>query len=145
MILHNFNTNLIQNPKERRQELDRNGGCTINPEKTYPQIGENVYWQRDVQQVLISSEKTGVSMAGNLTAGRILELSDGTRSVKEMGKILTIEFVDSPPEEEMLAFINEFLPECEKKGFIKLRSQPLETVHHQELEEFTSLDIKKTD
>lgn len=34
MIVHDFNTNLIQNPKERRQELKRNGGCTVNPEKT---------------------------------------------------------------------------------------------------------------
>ena len=143
LILRDFHNNLIQNPEERRQRLNSNGGYTTNPEKIYPQVGENVYWQREVQQVFIFSEKTGVSMAGNLTAGRIIELSDGTRSAKEIGKVLMTEFVGSPPEKEMLAFVNEFLSECEKKGFMNLRSQPLETEYHQELEESTSANVKK--
>jgi hypothetical protein len=120
----------------------RNGGYTTNPQTTYPQVGENVYWQRDVKQVMIFSEDTGESMAGNMTAGRIIELSDGTRSVEEIGKILMREFADSPPEEEVLAFISEFLTQCQEKEFITLRSEPATDVHREEFGEFTSTDVE---
>ncbi len=123
-------------------KLNRNGGFTTNPETTYPQVGENVYWQRDVKQMIIFSEDTGESLAGNVTAGRIIELSDGTRSVKEIGKILMKEFAESPPEEEVLAFVDEFLTQCEEKGFVTLRPEPVADVHREKPKEFTSAEVE---
>lgn len=81
-------------------------------------------------------------MSGNVTAGRIIELSDGTRSVKEIGKILMSEFAESPPEEEVHAFMEEFLSQCAEKGFIVLRSEPVADVCREELQEFTLKDVE---
>lgn len=115
----------------------------MNPETTYPKIGENVYLQREVNQVYIFAEKTGESKTGNITAGRILELSDGTRSIKEIGTILMKEFLESPSEEEILGLVCSFLSECEEKGFIEFRSASVEEVRHEDLQEFTSTDVEK--
>lgn len=98
----------------------------MNPETTYPQVCKDVYWQRDVSKIYIFSEKTGESSAGNLTAGRIIELSDGTHSISEIVNALMTEFTESPPEEEVLTFVTGFLSECEQKEFIELRSTPAE-------------------
>lgn len=38
------------------------------------------------------------------------------------------EFSESPKEEEILAFVTEFLSECEQKEFIELKSAPAEKV-----------------
>ena len=121
--------------------LKSKGGYSTNPETTYPRVCEDVYWQRDVKQVYIFSEKTGESLAGNVTAGRIIELSDGTHSVKEIVKTLMREFSGSPSEEEVLTFVTEFLSECEQKEFIELRSAPAEKVH-EPLKEFTPAEVE---
>lgn len=89
---------------------------------------EDVYWQRDVKQVYIFSEETGESLAGNLTAGRIIELSNGTHSVKDIVQKLLTEFSENPTEEEILAFVTEFLVDCEEKQFIELRTSPTDVV-----------------
>ncbi len=114
----------------------------MNPEKIYPQVGKDVYWQRDVKEMYIFSEKTGESVAGNITAGRIIELSDGTRSIKKIEETLMEEFVDIPSEEEVSAFVTEFLSECEKKGLITFRTTPVEA-EHKVTREFTSADVKE--
>lgn len=113
----------------------------MNPETTYPQVLEDVYWQRDVRQVYIFSEKTGESLAGNLTAGRIIELSDGTRSVREIVKMLLGEFSESPPEEEILTFVTEFLSECAQKEFVELRTTPAEKLEKPS-KEFTDAEVE---
>lgn len=100
----------------------------------YPVIGEKVYWQRDVEKVYIFSEKTGESQSGNLTAGRIIELSDGTRSLGEIGHILSEEFGETPSEKEVIILVSDFLSECEKKGFIELRSEPDPRIHRRHKE-----------
>lgn len=114
----------------------------MNPEKMYPQVGKDVYWQRDVKEMYIFSEKTGESVAGNITAGRIIELSDGTCSIKKIEETLAEEFVDIPSEEEVSAFVTEFLSECEKKGLITFRKKPVE-IEHNVAREFTSADVKE--
>lgn len=71
-----------------------------------------------------------------------MELSDGTRSVKEIAKTLVREFDKSPPEEEMLTRISTFLSECEKKNLVELRKTPAEKVRH-ESKDFTPADVEK--
>lgn len=115
----------------------------MNPETTYPILGEDVYWQRDVNKIQIFAEKSGESQVGNRTAGRLLELSDGTHSIKEIGATLMKEFTGCPSEEEMLAFVVDFLLQCEKKGFIEFRSTPVEKAPQEDLQEFTSSDVEK--
>ena len=102
---------------------------------------EDVYWQRDVKQVYIFSEETGESLAGNLTAGRIIELSNGTHSVRDIVQKLMTEFSESPNEEEILEFVTEFLAECEEKQFIELRASPADVVKQQS-EVYTIEDVK---
>ncbi|MGC1122933.1 MAG: PqqD family peptide modification chaperone [Candidatus Methanofastidiosia archaeon] len=102
------------------------GGYPTNPDAIYPNIREDVYWQRDVKQVYIFSEKTGESLAGNVTAGRIIELSDGTRSVREIADTLMKEFSENPDQEEMVSFVTQFLSECEQKEFIELLQTPVQ-------------------
>lgn len=91
--------------------------------------------------MFIFSEKTGESLAGNLTAGRIIELSDGTCSAKDIAETLMSEFSESPPAEEVLTFVTEFLLECEQKGFIELRDTPAEKVSKPSTE-FTSAEME---
>jgi hypothetical protein len=105
------NWNLLQRVK---------GGYLTNPDTTYPNVREDVYWQRDVKQVYIFSEKTGESLAGNVTAGRIIELSDGTRSVSEIADTLVKEFSENPSPEEVVSFVTQFLSECQQKEFVEL-------------------------
>lgn len=117
------------------------GGYLTNPEATYPFVCEDVYWQRDVKQMYIFSEKTGESLAGNLTAGRIIELADGSRSIADITKTLATEFSEIPSKKEMLAFVTEFLSECEQKQFIEFRSTPSEPVK-KEIKAYTSKDVE---
>jgi hypothetical protein len=91
--------------------------------------------------VFIFSEKTGESLAGNLTAGRIIELSNGTCSAQDIAETLMAEFSESPPVEEVLTFVTEFLAECEQKGFIELRDTPSEKASKPS-KEFTSAEIE---
>ncbi|MBU7014782.1 MAG: PqqD family peptide modification chaperone [Theionarchaea archaeon] len=115
----------------------------MNPETTYVHLGEDVYWHRDVSRVYIFSEKTGESMQGNMTAGRIMELSDGTRSVEEIGKTLLREFTEGPSFEEILELVTDFLLECENRGFVELRASPAEKPSSRDLKEFTHADVER--
>jgi hypothetical protein len=116
---------------------------SMDPETMYPTIGEDVYWQRDVNKIHIFAEKTGESQVGNITAGRILELCDGTHSIKEIGTILMKEFLKSPSEENVLTFITGFLSQCEEKGFIEFRITPAEKAPHKDWQKFTRKDVEK--
>lgn len=117
-------------------------GGFLDLETAYPHIGEDIHWQRDVKVVYIFSETTGESITGNMTAGRIIELSDGTHSVKEIIETLINEFGKSPPEKAVSTLVNEFLLACEKKKLVELRKTPVKA-GHEPSKEVTPADVER--
>lgn len=102
--------------------LALNKGKKISLETIYPYICEKIFIEQVPENKFLFSKTNGDYVIGNLKEKRILELSNGTHSIEEVGKILMTEFNSYFSEEGSIASSYEILSKYEEKGFIRFES-----------------------